>query len=209
MEVNNSSGKIEKFSGKPGAISSKEFKATFSTMVYELEFKYSINYTKAFAFKQLARYVHYEALDVYEQHFTRILGVTQIPNPAYATDITTTSEAALQATITHHGTVPNNLDPVPTLIIFSPRQLIIATTNIPPTINAPAFINPVEESFQTFELKFSIKIFEKFYSLPPSLSRKMKPSRCSTKGFSSLKRILGASQTFKLPINIFVGWKVL
>ncbi len=26
----------------------------------------SINYTEAFVFKQLARYVHYEALDVYK-----------------------------------------------------------------------------------------------------------------------------------------------
>jgi hypothetical protein len=44
----------------------REFKVTFSTMVFELEFKYGANYIEAFAFKQLARYVHYEALDVYE-----------------------------------------------------------------------------------------------------------------------------------------------
>jgi hypothetical protein len=54
----------------------REFKATFSTVVCELEFKYGINYTKTFVFKQLARYVHYEALDVYKQHFPRILGIT-------------------------------------------------------------------------------------------------------------------------------------
>jgi len=76
MEVNNSSGRIEKFSKRPGTISLKEFKATFSTVVCELEFKYGVNYTKAFTFKQLVRYVHYEALDVYEQHFPRILGIT-------------------------------------------------------------------------------------------------------------------------------------
>ncbi len=78
-----------------GTISLREFKATFSTMFCELELKYGINYTEAFAFKQLARYVHYEALDVYEQHSSRILGVTQILNLAYATTITTTSQAAL------------------------------------------------------------------------------------------------------------------
>jgi hypothetical protein len=44
----------------------KEFKATFSTMVRELELMYGANYTEAFTFKQLAHYVHYEALDVYE-----------------------------------------------------------------------------------------------------------------------------------------------
>jgi hypothetical protein len=66
MEVNSSSQRIEKFNKSLGTISLKEFKSTFSTMVGELELKYGINYTEAFAFKQLARYVHYEALDVYE-----------------------------------------------------------------------------------------------------------------------------------------------
>ncbi len=93
MEVSNSSRRIEKFSERPGTISLKEFKATFSTMVYELELKYGVNYTEAFASKQLVRYVHYEALDVYEQHSSRILGITQIPNPTYAITITTTFQA--------------------------------------------------------------------------------------------------------------------
>ncbi len=75
MEVNSRSGIIEKFSRRLGTISLKESKATFSTMVCELELKYGANYTKAFTFKQLAHYVHYEALDVYEQHFSRILGI--------------------------------------------------------------------------------------------------------------------------------------
>jgi hypothetical protein len=64
MEVNNSFGKIEKFSERPSTISLKEFKATFSVVVCELELKYGINYIEAFPFKQLAHYVHYEALDV-------------------------------------------------------------------------------------------------------------------------------------------------
>ncbi len=76
MEVSNSSRRIEKFNGRLGTISLKEFKETFSTVVCELELKYGANYTDAFAFKQLARYVHYEALDVYKQHSPRILGVT-------------------------------------------------------------------------------------------------------------------------------------
>jgi hypothetical protein len=91
MEVSNSSGRIEKFIRRLGTIFLKEFKATFSTVVCELELKYGANYTEAFAFKQLARYVHYEALDVYEQHSVRILGVTQAPNPTYAIAIATAS----------------------------------------------------------------------------------------------------------------------
>jgi hypothetical protein len=95
MEVSNSFGRIEKFTRRPGTISLREFKATFSTVVCELELKYNLNYTKAFAFKQLARYVHYEALNVYEQHSPRILGITQIPNLAYAIAIAITSQATL------------------------------------------------------------------------------------------------------------------
>jgi hypothetical protein len=116
-------------------------------MVCELELKYGVNYTEAFAFKQLAHYVHYEALNVYEQHSARILGVTQISNPAYAIAIATASQAALQVAIAHHGTMPNNLDPVPTSVNLSPQQLIATTTNIPPTTDAPTFADPVGEFF--------------------------------------------------------------
>jgi hypothetical protein len=118
MEVNSSSRKIEKFSGRPGTISLKKFKASFPTMVCELEFKYGANYTEACAFKQLACYVHYETLDVYEQHFPRILGITQIPNLAYATAIITTFQATLQAAIAHHRIAPNNIDPFSSTIHY-------------------------------------------------------------------------------------------
>ncbi len=91
MEVRSSSGRIEKFSGRPGTISLREFKATFLNVVCELELKYGVNYTKAFTFRQLACYVHYEALDVYEQQSLKILGITQIPNPVYAIAIITAS----------------------------------------------------------------------------------------------------------------------
>jgi hypothetical protein len=125
----------------------KEFKAILSTVVCELELKYGTNYTKVFAFKQLARYVHYEALDVYEQHSARILGVTQIPNLAYTIAIAIAFQAALQVAIAHHGTVPNNPNLVPTSVNLSSQQLIATTTNIPPTTDAPTFINPVGEFF--------------------------------------------------------------
>jgi len=109
--------------------------------------------------------VHYETLDVYEQHSPRILGVTQIPNLTYATAITTTFQAALQASIAHHGTVLNDLDPVPTSVNLSPQQLIVATTNIPPTIDALTFADPVGEFFRIIELEFPIKNSEKILQL--------------------------------------------
>jgi hypothetical protein len=48
-------------------------------MVYELELKHGANYIKAFAFRQLACYVHYEALDVYEQHLRRFWASPKSP----------------------------------------------------------------------------------------------------------------------------------
>ncbi len=130
-------------------------------MVCELEFKYGANYTEAFAFKQLARYVHYEALDVYEQHSLRILGITQILDLAYAIVIATTSQVALQVAIAHHGTMPNNPNSVPTSVNLSPQQLIATTANNLPTIDAPTFADPVESFFQVLELEFLVKSFEK------------------------------------------------
>jgi len=105
--------------------------------------------------------VHYEALDVYKQHSSKILGFTQIPNPAYATAITTISQVTLQAAIAHHGIVPNNPNPIPTSINLFLQQLIVATANNPPTINAPAFTDPMGEFFRVLELEFSVKSSEK------------------------------------------------
>ncbi len=113
-------------------------------------FKYGANYTEAFAFKQLACYVHSEALDIYEQHFSRILGITQIPNPTYATTIATAFQATLQVAITYHGIVPNNPNLVLISINIFLQRLIVVTTNIPPTMDAPAFVDPVGEFFRVF-----------------------------------------------------------
>jgi len=153
--------------------------------------------------------VHYEALDVYKQHSPRILGVTQIPNLVYTIAITTASQAALQAIIAHHGTVFNNPDPIPTSINLSSQQLIVATANILPTINVPTFADLMGEFFRIFELKFPVKSSEKFYSSSSSLGKRMKPLKCYTGGSSNSKKIPSASQTWKLPTDIFVRWKVL
>jgi hypothetical protein len=53
--------------------------------------------------------------------------------------------------------VPNIPDPVPTLVNISLQQLIAAIANIPPTIDAPAFADPVGESFRVLELEFPVK----------------------------------------------------
>jgi len=187
MEVSSSSGRIEKFSGRSGTISLKEFKVTLSIVVCELKLKYGINYIKAFGFKQLAHYVHYEALDVYEQHSPRILGVTQIPNPAYAIAIITTSQPAPQAAIAHHGIVPNNPDPVLTLVYIFRQQFIIVTPNILPTINAPAFADPVGEFFQVLKLEFPVKSSKKILQFTIFFRQKDETLKMLYKRFLKLK----------------------
>jgi hypothetical protein len=71
----------------------------------------------------------------------------------------------LQAAIPHHEIVPNNPNLVPTSVNLSPQQLIVATTNIPPTIDAPTFVDPVGEFFRIFELEFPVKSSEKILEL--------------------------------------------
>jgi hypothetical protein len=57
--------------------------------------------------------------------------------------------------------MPSNPNVVPTSINISPQQLIVATGNIPPTIDALAFVDQVGEFFRVLELEFSMKSFEK------------------------------------------------
>jgi hypothetical protein len=131
--------------------------------------------------------VHYEALDVYEQHSVRILGITQIPNLAYAIAIATASQAALQAAIAHHGTVPNNPDLVPTSVNISPQQLIAATANILPTTDAPTFANPVGEFFRILELEFPVKSSKKILQLATFFRQKDETLKMLYRRFLKLK----------------------
>jgi len=118
-EVISSSGRVEKFNGRPGTISLREFKLTFSIVVCELEFKYGANYTEAFAFKQLARYVHYEAFRCLRATFSKDFGHHPDPQSSLCHRHHHSFQVALQATITHHGIMPNNLDLVLILVNLS------------------------------------------------------------------------------------------
>ncbi len=57
--------------------------------------------------------------------------------------------------------MPNNPNPVPISVNLFLQQFIVATINIPPTIDAQAIINPVGEFFWFFELEFPIKSSKK------------------------------------------------
>jgi hypothetical protein len=71
--------------------------------------------------------------------------------------------------------MPNNPNPVPTLVHLSPQQLIVATTNIPPTIDAPAFVDLVGEFFRVLELEFLVKSSEKILQLATFSHEKDEP----------------------------------
>jgi len=88
-----------------------------------------------------------------------------MPQLAYAIAIATTSQATLQITIAHHGTVHNNPNSIFISINLFLQQLIVATANIPPTIDTPAFVDLVREFFQVLELEFSVKNSEKIIQL--------------------------------------------
>jgi hypothetical protein len=53
--------------------------------------------------------------------------------------------------------VPNGPNLIPTSINLSPQQLIVVTTNIPPTNDAPTFADPMGEFFRILELEFLVK----------------------------------------------------
>jgi hypothetical protein len=50
--------------------------------------------------------------------------------------------------------MPNNLDLVLTSINLSLQQFIVATANIPSTIDAPTFVDPWGNSFEVLSWNF-------------------------------------------------------
>jgi hypothetical protein len=83
--------------------------------------------------------------------------------------------------------VPNNLDLVFTSINFSLQQFIVTTANIPPTIDAPAFADPVGEFFQILELEFLIKSSEKHLQVATFPQQKDETFNMLYKRFLNLK----------------------
>jgi hypothetical protein len=68
--------------------------------------------------------------------------------------------------------MPINPNPVPILINLSLQELIVATINIPPTIDVLAFANLVGEFFRVLELEFSFNNFEFFLQLTTFFQQK-------------------------------------
>jgi hypothetical protein len=83
--------------------------------------------------------------------------------------------------------LPNNLDLVPISINIYSQQLIVTTVNIPPTIDAPTFVDPMGEFFRMFELEFSIKNFEKILQLATFFRQKDETLKMLYRRFLKLK----------------------
>jgi hypothetical protein len=67
----------------------------------------------------------------------------------------------------------------------------------------------VGEFFWVIELESSMKSFEKILQFITFFRQKDESLKMLYRRLFKLKRIFKASQTWKLPINIFVPWKVL
>jgi len=91
--------------------------------------------------------------------------------------------------------VLNNLDPIPTLVILSPQQLIVITSNILPTNNPPTFANRMGEFFRILELEFFIKSFENFLQLAIFSRLKEETLKMFYRRLFKLKENIRASQT--------------
>jgi hypothetical protein len=61
--------------------------------------------------------------------------------------------------------MPNNLDVVPTSVNLFLQQFIVVTANIPRTIDALAFVDPMGEFFRILELEFLVKSSKKILQL--------------------------------------------
>ena len=61
-------GRTQKFSGRPGTISLREFQAWFNGYTADLAMKYGDKYTSHYGFTQLQRFLMEEALLTYEQN---------------------------------------------------------------------------------------------------------------------------------------------
>jgi hypothetical protein len=83
--------------------------------------------------------------------------------------------------------MPNNPNPIPTLINLSLQQLIVATTNIPPTTDALTSINPMGEFFRVLELEFPIKSSEKILQFVTFFRQKDETLKMLYKRFLKLK----------------------
>jgi len=159
MEASSSSGRIKKFNERPSTISLREFKATFSTVVCELELKYGANYW-SICIQITSPLCALWSIGCLQATFSKDVGFIQTPNLAYAATITIASQGTLQPTIAHHGTVPNNPNLIATSVNISLQQFIATTANNLPTIDAPAFADPVGEFFWVLKLEFLFNSFE-------------------------------------------------
>jgi hypothetical protein len=84
--------------------------------------------------------------------------------------------------------MPNNPYLVPTSINFSPKQFFAATANIPPTIDAPAFADPVREFFRVHELEFLVKSCKKNLQLATFFQQKNETFKILYRRFLKLKK---------------------
>jgi hypothetical protein len=103
--------------------------------------------------------------------------------------------------------MPNNPDPVPTSVNLFFQQLIATTINIPPTINAPTFVDMVGEFFQVFELEFLVKNFEIFLQFATFSRQKDETLKMIYKRLFKLKEDTQSIIDLEVAHRYFCSWE--
>jgi hypothetical protein len=83
--------------------------------------------------------------------------------------------------------MPKYPNVIPTLVILFFQQFIVAIANIPPTMDAPTFTNPVGEFFRILELEFPIKNSKKNLQLATFSQQKDETFKMLYRRFLKLK----------------------
>lgn len=122
----------QRFSGRPGTQTLREFKAFVNSLISWFRFKHGANYTAQYMFEQLPMYITDEALDFYEAHAVRLSATRQGPNPAHRQALQLAYDNRLAAAVAAHhagvtaGTI-SATEPVPTMVVLTPTEMAGAT----------------------------------------------------------------------------------
>lgn len=172
------SSRDNRFSGRPGTQTLREFKAFVTSMISRFKFKHGTNYTALYMFEQLPLCIVDETLDLYDLHVVRLTETRPGPNPAHRQALQLAYDNRLAAVVAAHrqgvtaGTIDPAVTPEPTTITLTPAEMAAATVNISRDIPVPVFNDPVAEFFTVLDAAFPLKSPEKVAELSNFVRKK-------------------------------------
>lgn len=189
------SGRPEKFSGRPGTMALKEFKAFFRSVMAELRFKYADIYTEHYAFEHMQRYLAEEALASHEKHFDELMATSVQENPAYLHAINQAHALALrEAQEAYEGPEQGR----PTRINLTGEQLLAAVRGVEHMIEREVIPNPVVVFFEMLEREFPAKNAEKVQELMDFKRQKGETLKMMYRRLDDLRQDLSSALMLRL-----------